>query len=131
MVMSLDDSGPAKAAGLHVGDIIVAWNGEPVEGPRGLMRRLGPDSAGTQVKLDILRGGSRSEVVVTIGEKPLVVSEPPLSGRLELAPASSPALTAAEAAAAAAVEGRSAAEALPAADRPSTAASSPLAKRSL
>ncbi len=71
MVMSLDDSGPAKAAGLHVGDIIVAWHGEPVEGPRGLMRRLGPDSAGTSVTLGILRGGSRSEVVVTIGEKPL------------------------------------------------------------
>lgn len=71
MVMSLDDSGPAKAAGLHVGDIIVAWNGEPVEGPRGLMRRLGPDSAGTSVALGILRGGSRSEVAVTIGEKPL------------------------------------------------------------
>lgn len=71
MVMGLDDNGPAKAAGLHVGDIVVAWNGEPVEGPRGLMRRLGPDSAGTAVKLGILRGGSRSEVAVTIGEKPL------------------------------------------------------------
>jgi S1-C subfamily serine protease len=71
MVMGLDESGPAKAAGLHVGDIIVAWNGEPVEGPRGLMRRLGPDSAGSEVKLGILRGGGRSEVTVTIGEKPL------------------------------------------------------------
>lgn len=71
MVMGLDDNGPAKAAGLHVGDIIVAWNGEPVEGPRGLMRRLGPDSAGAEVTLGILRGGSRSEVAVTIGEKPL------------------------------------------------------------
>lgn len=71
MVMGLDDKGPAKAAGLHVGDIIVAWNGEPVEGPRGLMRRLGPDSAGISVEFGILRGGSRSEVAVTIGEKPL------------------------------------------------------------
>lgn len=71
MVMGLDDNGPAKAAGLHVGDIIVAWNGEPVEGPRGLMRRLGPDSAGAEVTFGILRGGSRSEVAVTIGEKPL------------------------------------------------------------
>lgn len=71
MVMGLDESGPAKAAGLHVGDIIVAWNGEPVEGPRGLMRRLGPDSAGSEVELGILRGGGRSEVTVTIGEKPL------------------------------------------------------------
>lgn len=71
MVMGLDDNGPAKVAGLHVGDIIVAWNGEPVEGPRGLMRRLGPDSAGAAVKLGILRGGSLSEIAVTIGEKPL------------------------------------------------------------
>lgn len=71
MVMGLDGGGPAKAAGLHVGDIVVAWNGEPVEGPRDLMRRLGPDSAGKEVKLGILRGGSRNEVAVTIGEKPL------------------------------------------------------------
>ncbi|RWE22886.1 S1C family serine protease, partial [Mesorhizobium sp.] len=56
MVMSLDDSGPAKAAGLHVGDIIVAWNGEAVHGPRELIRRLGPDSAGATVTLGVSSG---------------------------------------------------------------------------
>ncbi|PBB36510.1 serine protease [Mesorhizobium sp. M1A.F.Ca.IN.020.03.2.1] len=71
MVMSLDDSGPAKAAGLHVGDIIVTWNGEAVHGPRELIRKLGPDSAGTTVTLGILSGGAERDVSITIGEKPL------------------------------------------------------------
>lgn len=71
MVMGLDDSGPAKAAGLHVGDIIVDWNGEPVQGPRELIRKLGPDSAGAAVTLGVLSGGARRDVAITIGEKPL------------------------------------------------------------
>ncbi|CCV15664.1 S1C family serine protease [Mesorhizobium sp. STM 4661] len=71
MVMSLDDNGPAKAAGLSLGDIIVAWNGEAVHGPRDLIRRLGPDSAGAPVTLGVVRGGEQREVAVTIGEKPL------------------------------------------------------------
>ncbi|MGX5803188.1 S1C family serine protease [Bradyrhizobium sp. Arg314] len=71
MVMSLDDSGPAKAAGLHVGDIVVAWNGEPVHGPRELIRKLGPDSAGTTVTLGVSSGGVQRDVSITIGEKPL------------------------------------------------------------
>ncbi|TIR32829.1 MAG: serine protease, partial [Mesorhizobium sp.] len=71
MVMSLDDNGPAKAAGLHLGDIIVSWNGEAVHGPRDLIRRLGPDSAGASVTLGVARGGERRDVVLTIGEKPL------------------------------------------------------------
>ncbi|AZN95854.1 serine protease [Mesorhizobium sp. M9A.F.Ca.ET.002.03.1.2] len=71
MVMSLDDNGPAKAAGLHLGDIIVSWNGEAVHGPRELIRKLGPDSAGASVTLGVVRGGERRDVAVTIGEKPL------------------------------------------------------------
>ena len=71
MVMSLDDKGPAKAAGLHVGDIIVAWNGEAVHGPRELIRKLGPDSAGTTATLGVSSGGAQRDVSITIGEKPL------------------------------------------------------------
>ena len=71
MVMSLDEQGPAKAAGLHVGDIVVAWNGEAVHGPRELIRKLGPDSAGAAVTLGVMSGGERRDVQVTVGEKPL------------------------------------------------------------
>ncbi|MER8866778.1 S1C family serine protease [Mesorhizobium sp. M0751] len=71
MVMSLDDNGPAKAAGLSLGDIIVSWNAETVHGPRELIRKLGPDSAGALVTLGVVRGGENREVSLTIGEKPL------------------------------------------------------------
>ncbi|RWL43990.1 MAG: serine protease [Mesorhizobium sp.] len=71
MVMNLDDNGPAKAAGLHVGDIVVAWNGEAVHGPRELIRKLGPDSAGTTVTLGVSSGGAERDVSIVIGEKPL------------------------------------------------------------
>ncbi|MER8801074.1 S1C family serine protease [Mesorhizobium sp. M0998] len=71
MVMSLDDNGPAKSAGLSLGDIIVSWNAETVHGPRELIRKLGPDSAGALVTLGVVRGGENREVSLTIGEKPL------------------------------------------------------------
>jgi S1-C subfamily serine protease len=72
MVMGLDEDGPAKAAGMQLGDIIVAWEGEPVKGPRELVRRLGPSSAGRAVVFGIVRGGEPRDITVTIGEKPLV-----------------------------------------------------------
>jgi S1-C subfamily serine protease len=71
MVMSIDEDGPAKAAGIVLGDIVTGWNGEPVRGPRELIRKLGPDSAGATVTLGVLRGGEAREVAITIGEKPL------------------------------------------------------------
>ncbi len=70
MVMSLDEAGPAKRAGLHLGDIILGWNGEDVGGPRDLIRRLGPDSVGAAVKLSVLRAGSEQSVDLTVGERP-------------------------------------------------------------
>jgi S1-C subfamily serine protease len=71
IVVSLDDQGPAKAAGIVLGDIVTAWNGEKVRGPRELIRRLGPDSAGVAVTLGLVRGGEPRDVSITIGEKPL------------------------------------------------------------
>ncbi len=71
IVMSLDEEGPAKAAGIVLGDIVTAWNGEKVRGPRELIRRLGPDSAGAAITLGIVRGGEARDVAIKIGEKPL------------------------------------------------------------
>jgi S1-C subfamily serine protease len=71
VVVSLDEQGPAKASGIVLGDIVTAWNGEKVRGPRELIRRLGPDSAGTAVTLGLVRGGEARDISITIGEKPL------------------------------------------------------------
>jgi S1-C subfamily serine protease len=71
IVVSLDEEGPAKAAGIVLGDIVTGWNGEPLRGPRELIRKLGPDSAGATVTLGVLRGSEARDVAITLGEKPL------------------------------------------------------------
>ncbi|MCP4386461.1 MAG: serine protease [Hyphomicrobiales bacterium] len=70
MVMNLDPDGPGARAGLHQGDTIVAWNGEPVRHVRSMLRSLGPDSVGETVTLGLRRGGEAKDVTVTIGERP-------------------------------------------------------------
>jgi S1-C subfamily serine protease len=68
--MSIDEDGPCKAAGLLVGDIVTAWNGEEITGVRDLLRRLGPDSVGTNVTLGIVRAGEAASVEVAIAARP-------------------------------------------------------------
>jgi S1-C subfamily serine protease len=70
MTISVDPKGPGAAAGVRQGDIIVAWNGEPVRGVHQLVRALGPDSVGTSVRLTLRRAGEPIETTLTIGERP-------------------------------------------------------------
>jgi S1-C subfamily serine protease len=70
MVMGVEAGGPGATANMQQGDVIVAWNGKPLEGVRALTRALGPDSVGTTAELSIVRAGSPSTVRLTIGERP-------------------------------------------------------------
>jgi S1-C subfamily serine protease len=70
MVVSVDADGPGAAAGVRQGDVIVAWNGEPVRRLQLLLRALGPDSVGRTVTLGLRRAGEPAEVALTIAERP-------------------------------------------------------------
>ena len=70
MIMNVEPQGPGAKAGVHQGDIIVSWNGEPVRHVRSLLRALGPDSVGQTVTLGLRRGGETKNVALTIGERP-------------------------------------------------------------
>jgi S1-C subfamily serine protease len=70
MVMKVEPEGPGAKAGVHQGDAIVAWNGEPIRHVRSLLRALGPDSVGQTVTLGLRRGGETKNVALTIGERP-------------------------------------------------------------
>lgn len=70
MAMNVDAKGPGASAGIRQGDVIVAWDGEALRGPHGLMRKLGPDSVGKTVALSLKRGGEPLEAKLTIGERP-------------------------------------------------------------
>ena len=70
MIMNVEPQGPGARAGVHQGDIIVTWNGEPIRHVRSLLRALGPDSVGQTVTLGLRRGGETRDVALTIGERP-------------------------------------------------------------
>jgi S1-C subfamily serine protease len=70
MVVTIDPAGPAQAAGLLQGDILVAMDGEPVTGVRGIYQRLGPDSVGRKISVDLVRAGAPTTAQDTIAPRP-------------------------------------------------------------
>jgi S1-C subfamily serine protease len=71
LVIDIDPEGPSKRAGLFVGDIIISWNGRPIDRVRDVMHRLGPESVGTSVDLGLIRGGVSATLKLVIGERPI------------------------------------------------------------
>jgi S1-C subfamily serine protease len=70
MVMGVEPNGPGAAAGIRQGDLVLAWDGQPIEGMRGLLGALGPAGVGREVRLALRRAGAPVEVTLTIGERP-------------------------------------------------------------
>lgn len=70
MVMNVDNAGPAAAAGIRQGDVIVAVNDQKLSGVRALLRTLGPASVGQVIDIAVRRGGEPASFKVTIGERP-------------------------------------------------------------
>jgi S1-C subfamily serine protease len=71
LVRSIDPDGPSAHAGLLVGDILTAWNGEPIKRVREVMAHLGADEVGKAVDLSLMRGGAAAACKVVIGERPV------------------------------------------------------------
>jgi S1-C subfamily serine protease len=69
LVLWLEEGGPAEKGSLLVGDIIVAVNGQAVGDPDDLFSALNSDTVGKAIALEILRGGRRETVQVTVGER--------------------------------------------------------------
>jgi S1-C subfamily serine protease len=70
MVMSVDKTGPAAAAGIRQGDVIVGWNSEKLSSVRALLRALGPESVGSVVEIMARRADEPVNFKLTIGERP-------------------------------------------------------------
>jgi S1-C subfamily serine protease len=70
MVVTLDPAGPAKAAGILQGDIIVRLGGSAVTGLRSLSQQLGSDAVGKKVAVDLIRAGVSKTIDVTIAPRP-------------------------------------------------------------
>jgi serine protease Do len=69
LVGNVAENSPAERAGLKQGDVIVAYQGKPVEDPAVLQREVTRTPVGTKATLKIIRDGHEQELTVTIGEQ--------------------------------------------------------------
>jgi S1-C subfamily serine protease len=70
IVLSVAPGGPAEAAGVMIGDIIVALDGNTVTDIDDVQSVLGADRIGTQLPATVVRGGKAANLTITIGEWP-------------------------------------------------------------
>jgi S1-C subfamily serine protease len=69
LVVGVTADSPASAARFIVGDVMVAFDGQPVQSPEDLLDLLVGERVGRIVKARVLRGGSPLEIDVTVGER--------------------------------------------------------------
>jgi S1-C subfamily serine protease len=70
MVVRVEPGGPAEAAGMILGDVLVALEGQPVRDADELQGMLRPDRVGASVLARVIRGGEEKEVGITVSERP-------------------------------------------------------------
>jgi serine protease Do len=61
---------PAEAAGLKVGDLILAIDGKPLKDPRDLQRAIAEAEIGKALTITILREKEQRTLTVKVGEMP-------------------------------------------------------------
>jgi S1-C subfamily serine protease len=71
LVMHAEAGAPADAAGLLIGDILVEVDGHACEDIENLHEVLAERGVGHEIKVIAIRGGTRTEWTVKIGERPL------------------------------------------------------------
>jgi serine protease Do len=70
IVRSVVAGGPAARAGLQQGDVIVRVNGQAVTPEQTVSYLVANTPVGARVPLEIVRGGKRQTVTVTVAERP-------------------------------------------------------------
>lgn len=70
LVMAVTPDGPAAAAGVLVGDVLLTLDGTAIESPEELMDVLWTLGTGRRAMLRLIRGNAPMELEVTITERP-------------------------------------------------------------
>jgi putative serine protease PepD len=78
LVRDVVTGGPASSAGVRAasgstgrgGDVIVAVDGTAIQSPEDIARAIADAKPGDKATLDVLRGGDKKKLTVTLGERP-------------------------------------------------------------
>jgi len=76
IISDIVPEGPADKSDLQRGDVVLTFEGKPVENANGLSRMVAATTPGTRANLQVLRNGTRERVRVTIGTMPDDTQEP-------------------------------------------------------
>ena len=86
LVAKVLDSSPAEKAGLQVGDVIVAFNGKPVNRSSNLPPLVGRSPVGENAKVTVIRNKQKKLIKVMIAELPTSITQAAYSREAEKMP---------------------------------------------
>src|SRR6185295_2899794 len=69
LVSSVADNGPAAKAGVRVGDVITAVDGDAVASLRDLRKAIRNNHGGDNIRIELLRGKNRQTVMAVAEER--------------------------------------------------------------
>jgi membrane-associated protease RseP (regulator of RpoE activity) len=69
LVGSVEKGSPAERAGLRVGDVVLAVEGQEISSPLALRRAIQDKKEGDSVRIDVLRGKARQTLVASVVER--------------------------------------------------------------
>jgi S1-C subfamily serine protease len=69
LVTHVEPKSPAAQAGVMVGDVIVSFNGKPVQGVREILHLLRALRIGDTISLSVLRGGTKLDLTVSVADQ--------------------------------------------------------------
>lgn len=70
LVVGLTPGSPADQAGVLIGDLVTRFADTPIDSADRLLEALTGDRIGQAVTLGVLRGGSPTDIAVTVGQRP-------------------------------------------------------------
>ena len=84
----VEQDSPAEKAGLKVGDVVLKYNGQRVEGMQQFARMVHETPAGREVKIEISRAGAAQSVMVRVAQRKVQHMElgdvPPMPERFDI-----------------------------------------------
>jgi serine protease Do len=70
IIINIEKGGPAERAGAKIGDVVLEWNGEVIDEPNELPRRVAATKPGSLAHMAIWRDGKPQTIALRVGEVP-------------------------------------------------------------
>jgi S1-C subfamily serine protease len=70
LVMHVEPTGPADAAGVLLGDVLLDMDGRAFTDVDDVSEVLGNKGAGQEVQTSLIRGGQRLQLAIRVGNRP-------------------------------------------------------------